>query len=128
MNNGMLSLLTHIKNGQNSNKSFILHPKNKSCSYILNILWEEGYILGYTVSKKLPNMFEIFLKYQFNNAIIKHLTLIKKPSRKTYCSLKQLNKFDFNLGLILLSTNKGILTLNSCKKLNIGGELLCLIF
>ena len=124
----MLSLLTHIKNGQNSNKSFILHPKNKSCSSILNILWEEGYILGYTVSKKLPNMFEIFLKYQSNNATIKHLTLIKKPSRKIYCSLKQLNKFHFNLGLVLLSTNKGILTLNSCKKLNIGGELLCLIF
>ena len=73
-------------------------------------------------------MFEIFLKYKYNNLlVIKHVTSITKPSSKIYCSVKQLWKINFNLGLILLSTNKGILSLNSCKKLNIGGELLCLI-
>jgi small subunit ribosomal protein S8 len=128
MKSDILGLLTHIKNGQKSKKSFILHPKNQNCSSILVILWEEGYILGFTLSKKFPNMFEIFLKYQSNNQVIKRLTKIKKPSYKIYCSLKQLNKLNFNLGLILISTNKGILTLSSCKKLNIGGELLCLIF
>lgn len=128
MNSGILSLLIHIKNGQKSNKSFILHPKKKNCNFILSILWEEGYILGYTISKKSPRMFEIFLKYHSNNSVVKHLALIKKPSYKIYCSSKQLNKLKFNLGLILISTHKGILTLDSCKKLNIGGELLCLIF
>lgn len=128
MNSDMLCLLTHIKNGQKSKKSFILHPKKKNCISILVILWDEGYILGFTSSKKFPKMFEIFLKYQFNNQVIKKLTQIKKPSYKTYCSSKQLSKLNFNLGLILISTNKGILTLNSCKKLNIGGELICLIF
>ena len=127
-NNTLWYLLTHIKNGQKSNKAFILHPKKKVCGLILNILWEEGYILGYTVSKKHLNMFEIFLKYKYNNLlVIKHVTSITKPSSKIYCSVKQLWKINFNLGLILLSTNKGILSLNSCKKLNIGGELLCLI-
>lgn len=128
MNADMLFLLISIKNGQKSNKSFILYQKKKNCSSILSILWEEGYILGYTISKKYPKMFEIFLKYQSSNQVIKHLTLIKKPSSKIYCSSKQLSKLNFNLGLILISTSKGILTLSSCKKLNIGGELLCLIF
>ena len=128
-NNTLWYLLTHIKNGQKSNKAFILHPKKKVCGFILNILWEEGYILGYTVSKKHKKMFEIFLKYKSNNLlVIKHMRSITKPSCKLYCSVKQLCKINFNLGLILLSTDKGILTLNSCKKLNIGGELLCLIF
>jgi ribosomal protein S8 len=127
MNNNTMCLLSHIKNGQKSSKSFILYPQRKNCGLVLNILWEEGYILGYTVSKKYPRMFEIFLKYKDNNSVIKHLTSIAKPSCKIYCSVKQLWKIKFNLGLILLSTNKGILTLNSCKKLNIGGELLCLI-
>jgi ribosomal protein S8 len=128
MKNDMLCLLIHIKNGQQANKSFILHPQKKNCNSILNILWEEGYILGYTLSRKDPKMFEIFLKYHLNNSVIKHLISIKKPSYKTYCSVKQLCKLNFSLGLILISTHKGILTLNSCKKLNIGGELLCLIF
>ena len=97
MNSDMLCLLTHIKNGQKSKKSFILNPKKKNCSSILVILWDEGYILGFTSSKKFPKMFEIFLKYQFNNQVIKKLTQIKKPSYKTYCSSKQLSKLNFNL-------------------------------
>ena len=120
-------MLAHIKNGQKANKSFILHPKEKNCALVLNILWEEGYILGYTISKKYSQMFEIFLKYNSKNSVIKHLISVTKPSLKIYCSVKQLWKINTNLGLLLLSTSKGILTLNSCKKLNIGGELLLII-
>lgn len=120
-------MLAHIKNGQKANKSYILHPKEKNCASILNILWEEGYILGYTISKKSPQNFEIFLKYKSNNYVIKHLTSITKPSSKIYCSIKQLWKINSNLGLFILSTNKGILTLNACKKLNVGGELLFIV-
>lgn len=127
MKNTFWYMLAHIKNGQKANKSYILHPKEKNCALILNILWEEGYILGYTISKKRPQMFEIFLKYKHNNSVIKHLTSITKPSCKVYCSIKQLWKINTNLGLFLLSTNKGILTLNSCKKFNIGGELLLIV-
>jgi SSU ribosomal protein S8P len=36
-------------------------------------------------------------------------------------------KINSNLGLFILSTNKGILTLNACKKLNVGGELLFIV-
>jgi Ribosomal protein S8. len=55
-------MLAHIKNGQKANKSYIMHPKEKNCASILNILWEEGYILGYTISKKSPQKLEIFFK------------------------------------------------------------------
>jgi small subunit ribosomal protein S8 len=127
MKNTFWYMLAHIKNGQKANKSSILHPKEKSCALILNILWEEGYILGYMISKKYSQMFEIFLKYKSKKSVIKYLISITKPSFKIYCSIKQLWKINGNLGLFLLSTNKGILTLNSCKKLNIGGELLLII-
>lgn len=127
MKNNFWYMLAHIKNGQKANKSYILHPKEKNCSLILNILWEEGYILGYKISQKNPEMFLIFLKYKHNNSVINHLTAITKPSCKVYCSIKQLWKINNNLGLFLISTNKGILTLDVCKKLNIGGELLFLI-
>lgn len=120
-------MLAHIKNGQKANKSYIMHPKEKNCASILNILWEEGYILGYTISKKSPQKLEIFLKYKYNNYVIKYLTSITKPSSKIYCSIKQLWKINSNLGLFILSTNKGILTLNACKKLNVGGELLFIV-
>jgi small subunit ribosomal protein S8 len=120
-------MLAHIKNGQKANKSYILHPRKKNDALILNILWEEGFILGYKISKKNSNMFEIFLKYKQGIPVIKHLISITKPSCRVYCSSKQLWKFNSNLGLFIISTNKGILSLNACKKINIGGELLLLI-
>lgn len=62
MNSDMLCLLTHIKNGQKSKKSFILHPKKKNCISILVILWDEGYILGFTSSKKISKNVRNFFK------------------------------------------------------------------
>lgn len=120
-------MLTHIKNGQKANKSYILHPRNNKCALILNILWEEGFILNYKISDKNSNMFEIFLKYKHGIPVIKHLIAITKPNNRIYCSSKQLWKINSNLGLFVLSTSKGILSLTKCKKKNIGGELLLLI-
>ena len=39
-----------------------------------------------------------------------------------YYSVKQLWKINSNQGLLILSTNRGLLSLSSCKKLKIGGE------
>jgi len=128
MKNNLWNMLANIKNGQKANKSYILHPRKKNCALILNILWEEGFILGYTISKNNPEMFEIFLKYKQSIPVIKKLAAITKPSFRVYCSSKQLWKINSNLGLFILSTNRGIMSLNTCKKLKIGGELLLLVY
>jgi small subunit ribosomal protein S8 len=127
MKNNLWNMLANIKNGQKANKSYILHPRKKNSALILNVLWEEGFILGYTISKKDSNMFEIFLKYKHGIPVIKQLKSITKPSCRIYCSSKQLWKINSNLGLFILSTNKGILSINTCKKLDIGGELLLVV-
>lgn len=127
MNNSLWNMLANIKNGQKANKAYIIYPRKKNSALILNILWEEGFILGYAISKKNSNMFEIFLKYKQGIPVIKYLKSITKPSGRIYCSSKQLWKINSNLGLFILSTNKGILSINTCKNLNIGGELLLVI-
>lgn len=48
--------------------------------------------------------------------------MISKPSLRIYYSVKQLWKLDPSQGTIILSTNKGIMSINQCKKLKIGGE------
>lgn len=128
MKNNLWNMLANIKNGQKANKSYILHTRKKNCALILNILWEEGFILGYTISKNTPEMFEIFLKYKQGIPVIKKLVAITKPSFRVFCSSKQLWKINSNLGLFILSTNRGIISLNTCKKLKIGGELLLLVY
>ena len=127
MTHSLILTFTHIKNGIKTKKLSVLTPKNKLCAQFLNSLWDEGYILGYSISQHSPKNFEIFLKYSKKSSIINTLKPVSKPSLRIYCSVKELWKFNYNLGNLFISTNKGILPVNLCKKQNVGGEVICII-
>ena len=117
-----------LKNGQLVKKSSIFQKKKKFCSQLLNVLWDEGYILGYRTSPNDSSTFEIFLKYNQNLPSINSIKSISKPGKRVYLSSKQLWKFDSSMGLVIVSTNKGVFSIETCKKLNLGGEPFVLIF
>ena len=121
-------LVSTIKNGQLVNKLVVKHTKKKNCEMLLNILWDEGYILGYKTSTRNPTVIKIYLKYNDDKSpAITNFKIISKSSLKIYYSLKQLWKINDSQGLIVLSTNKGLLSLSSCKKFGIGGEPILII-
>lgn len=117
------NMFSNIKNGQLAQKSFIIQRKKQLIEQFLNILWDEGFIIGYKVSKTDKKTLKIFLKYNTGKPVINTIKFISKPSRKIYFSTKQLWKLKPNNTLIILSTNHGLLPDFKCKKLNIGGEL-----
>lgn len=105
---------------QQTKKQFF-KKKKKVCESFLNVLWDEGYISGYTIDKQNDNLI-IFLKYHNNKPVIKKIKCISKPGSRIFYTIKQLWKIDSSKNFLILSTNKGLKTLNECKKLNIGGE------
>jgi len=122
MNNHISNMISAINNGQLAKKSFVLLPKKKACQNILNVLWDEGFILGYKIPKNSPNTLKIFLKYQNGSPVINLIKRLSKPSLRVYYSVKQLWKMDSSKGLVILSTNKGFMTNIDCKKFLLGGE------
>lgn len=123
MNNYLMVMLVKIKNGQVSKKPFILQKKSFFCIKFLNILWSEGLILGY---KELNlKILKIFLKYKKNNTpAINNIRFLTKPSKRIYLNIKQLWKLDKSNYIVIVSTSKGLLTINECKQYNLGGEVL----
>jgi len=116
-------MIANLKNGHILEKSCILQQKTNLCSMVLNVLWDEGFILGYKTYRKNPDLFIIFLKYNYNNTpAIKTIISISKPSRRIYLSLKEIWKIESSTGLLIITTNKGIISLSMCKQLKIGGE------
>jgi small subunit ribosomal protein S8 len=115
-------MIANIKNGQAAKKSFILQKQKKICNSFLNILWNEGYILGYKTQKNNSNTIKIFLKYNQGKPVINSLKLISKPGHKIYYSVKQIWKINSNQTFIIFTTNKNLLSATDCKKLKIGGE------
>jgi small subunit ribosomal protein S8 len=119
-------MLIKIKNGQTSKKSFVLQKKSFFCVRFLNILWSEGLILGY---KELNSkILKIFLKYKKNNKpAINNIIFITKPSKRIYLSIKQLWELNVFNSILIVSTSRGLLTSNECKKYNLGGEAFLLL-
>jgi small subunit ribosomal protein S8 len=122
MKNLLWNMFANIQNGQLAKRSFVTQKKKKICEYILNVLWDEGFILGYRLEKEDPTRLRIFLKYSNGKPVIQTLKPISKPGYRTYYSLKQLWKIDSSKTFLIISTNKGLKTLIDCKKLKLGGE------
>ena len=127
MSKHISNMISIINNGQLSKKSFVLQQKKNACESILNVLWDEGFILGYKISNNNLNTIKIFLKYQNGSPTICSLKMLSKPSLRIYYSVKQLWKLDSSKGFLILSTNKGFMTSNDCKQQVLGGEPIILI-
>lgn len=127
MKNTLWNILTDLKNTQISRRNFMYYPKTKLVISLLNILWNEGYILGYKICSMDAGLLKIFFKYKNENSPIISMKLISKPSRSMCYSLSQLYKIDSKKNLIIFSTSKGLMTINDCKQAQIGGKLLLII-
>jgi small subunit ribosomal protein S8 len=115
-------MLANIKKGQLSKRKYIIHEKKKICESILQILWDEGFILGYTLKSDDSKFLKIFLKYLNEKPAINSIKVISKPSRRVFYTIKQIWKLDSSKSFIIFSTNKGLKSIIECKKLKIGGE------
>ena len=49
MKNHFANMIATIKNGQLSKKAYINQPRKKTCEFVLNILWDEGFISVYKI-------------------------------------------------------------------------------
>lgn len=127
----MLNTLWHItanlKNNQISRRNFFFHPKTNLTLAFLNILWDEGFILGYKIENSEPGLLKIFLKYKKGNPVINSIKFIFKPSRNIHYSASQLWKIDSKKNLIILTTPRGLMTIHECKKTHTGGKPLFII-
>nr|UXE30626.1 ribosomal protein S8 [Ostreobium quekettii]UXE30702.1 ribosomal protein S8 [Ostreobium quekettii]UXE30778.1 ribosomal protein S8 [Ostreobium quekettii]UXE30854.1 ribosomal protein S8 [Ostreobium quekettii] len=120
--------LTQIRNA-NLTRNFSTITLNTKTNYqISKILKEEGFIDSFNSfsSKKLI----LYLKYKGRQRkpILTNLKRISKPGRRIYTNYKEIPSILGGLGIVILSTSKGILTDRDARLNHIGGEILCSIW
>lgn len=126
MKSCLYNLIASLRNAQSVNKAFILHKRKKNCEALLNVLWDEGFILGYKIFPQ-NHILKVYLKYVRNLPVINNIKVVSKPGFRIYYSYKNLIKFNTLNGMLILSTNQGIKTSEECKNLRLGGEPLIII-
>ncbi len=123
-------MLTRIRNGQKARKLSILSPASKLRANVLEVLKQEGYIRGYSQEKVAEGIeqLKIELKYYENQPVIRNLDRVSKPGRRVYIKIRDLKTINNGLGVVVLSTPKGVLSDGKARELNVGGEVLCNVF
>ena len=128
-NHSVSDLVARIKNGCLAKKTKISSPYSIIRESILKILKDEGYISNYTkLSTDKSHILEIHLKYLSYNSVINEIEVVSKPGRRYYCSSKNIPIVKNGLGVVLISTHRGLMTDHQARVDNIGGEVLLKIF
>jgi small subunit ribosomal protein S8 len=122
-------MLTRMRNAIMAEKKEVSIPLSKIKLEISKIFKKEGYISDFKVEKKFPPQIIMDLKYENKNkSVVEGSKRVSKPGLRVYADVDQIPKVLGGLGLVVLSTSKGIMTGKECLKNNIGGEVLLYIW
>ena len=123
-------LLTRIRNGAKSKKREVNIPSFRLGIEVVKILREEGYVKSYKViDDSKQGILNVTLKYsEDNKSVISGIKRVSKPGCRIYCTKDSVPKVLDGLGLVIVSTSRGVLTGRSCEELGAGGEVLCSIW
>ena len=122
-------MLTRIRNATRVNKDEVKVKASNICEGIAAVLKNEGYIEDFDrIDDGKQGILRITLKYDLDgHPIIRELTRTSKPGRRVYASIDKLPRVLAGMGIVIVSTSKGVMSDKSCREANVGGEILCTV-
>ena len=128
MKDNISDMITRIRNGQKAKlfEVLLFWPTPKICLNILDILKNEGYIIGYRkIVSNNKICISILLKYtEFQEPVIKKIERVSTPGKRIFVKSKSFWKINNGRGVYIISTPSGIHTDAENRFLNLGGEVL----
>ncbi len=123
-------MLTRIRNGCRARLERVDIPRSNLMVMIAGILKSEGYIEDYRViNDKRQGVIEVKLRYDANhNPIITGIQRVSKPGQRKYLGCDDIPKVLNGLGIMIMSTSKGVMTDRAARKARVGGEALCSVW
>jgi small subunit ribosomal protein S8 len=122
-------MLTRIRNANRVGRRMVLAPRSKICEGIARVLKDEGYIEEFDVIEDTTQgQIRIKLKYSLSgDKVIHTLDRASKPGRRVYRGVADLPRVLSGMGIVVVSTSKGVMSDRLARENNVGGELLCTV-
>jgi len=130
MQDPMADMLTRIRNAQRANIRHVSMPSSKLKVAVASVLKEEGFIEECNVTDVdggKPNL-NIALRYYEGEPVIEQIKTISRPGLRQYKGKDEIPVVNGGLGVVILSTNKGVMTDRTARSQGLGGELICSVF
>ncbi len=124
------NFLTIIRNGIMSGKREVVAPYSLLKHDMARVLLDEGFILD-IIEIDLDNNkkdLKIGLKYVKGESVIHEIDRMSKPGLRLYKGHNAFKPVIGNLGISIVTTNRGVMTNKKARKLGVGGEVLCTVW
>ena len=130
MTDPVSDFLTRIRNATSVRHDRADAPASKMKLEIAKILKQEGYIRTFKMIEEGPQgTLRIYLKYADDGEPVIHgLRRVSRPGLRVYRGVEDLPRVRNGLGVAVISTNRGVVTDEQARGLQVGGEVLCEIW
>lgn len=123
-------MITRIRN------ALLLKHKTVCVNYsnlnkrIVQLLCYIGYINSFSkINSNVSKIILIQLKYDiYGHSVIHGIKRISKPGLRVYNKIKNTSSVYSGIGTSIISTSNGLMTTYKAKKMNIGGEIMFIIW
>lgn len=123
-------MFNRIRNAIQAKKRTVDVPASGLKKEITRLLFENHYISKYAfVNDEKQGVIKILLKYNEDQTnAIQGIKRVSTPGRKQYVKSQEVPKVLNGMGMAIVSTSKGVMTDHDCRKMNVGGEIVGLIW
>ena len=123
-------MLTRIRNASRARHTEVVVPASRTKREIARILVDEGFIAGVSEEKDgTMQVLRLTLKYVDGKApVVSGLKRISKPGLRVYAGKTEIPRVLGGLGIVIVSTSKGIMTGQQARSAQLGGEILAYVW
>jgi small subunit ribosomal protein S8 len=122
-------MLTRIRNAGKAGHKWVDIPVSKLKKEVAQLLKESFFVYDFKVlNDGRFGVLRVYLKYHEGNPVIRHLERVSKPGQRRYVEAQQIPRVRNGLGLIILSTSKGLMSDRSARREGVGGEMMAMVW
>uniref|UniRef100_UPI003001AA93 ribosomal protein S8 n=1 Tax=Potentilla gordonii TaxID=57925 RepID=UPI003001AA93 len=132
-NDTIADIITSIRNADMNEKRTVRIPSTNITENIVKILLREGFIENVRKHQESNNFFLVLtLRHRRNRKgpyrTVLNLKRISRPGLRIYSNYQRIPRILGGMGIVILSTSRGIMTDREARIERIGGEILCYIW
>ena len=129
MTDPISDMLTRIRNAVSARHRELSLPSSGVKKRLAQILKDEGYIDDYAFKAEGPQgEIHIDLKWAGDQNAIEGLKRVSRPGQRRYAKCTDIPKVRNGLGIMIVSTSRGMMTDRAARKAGVGGELVCSVW
>ena len=127
MTDPVSDFLTRLRNASKAGLAECVSPHSILKESLAGILKAEGYVtdLANGTDEQGHKTLVVKMKYVDNAPAITNLSRVSTPGRRLYFRYTEIPRVLNGLGIAILSTSKGLLKDQDCRRQKVGGELIC---